>query len=110
MGFKTDSGSEDEKISLGGNINLVGFKELDRATMFIVRKMVGNYVRKMTDKGAGLTDVNVTLKSVHATGPNQKFELKAKVIDNGAVYASEHTDRNLFVALDKVMEKVEKSI
>lgn len=100
----------DSTILLGGNINLVGFKDLDRATMFIVRKMVGNYVRKMTDKGASLAEVSIKLKPVHKTKGSAKYELKAKVIDNGAVYASEHTDRNLFVAIDKVMDKVEKSI
>jgi ribosome-associated translation inhibitor RaiA len=97
-------------INLGGNINLVGFKELDRPTLFIVRKMVGNYVRKLTDRGANLTEVSVSLKSVHATENSQLFELKAKAIDNGAIHVAEHTDRNLFVALDKVMEKIEKNI
>ncbi|MBD3259811.1 hypothetical protein GF371_04255, partial [Candidatus Woesearchaeota archaeon] len=38
-----------ETIKLGGNIELSGFRDLDGGTMVILKKIVGNYVRKLSD-------------------------------------------------------------
>ena len=38
-------------IELGGNITLVGFKEMGFGELIVVKKIVGNYARKLsTDK------------------------------------------------------------
>jgi len=95
-------------IQLGGNIELVGFKELDGGSMVIVKKMVGNHVRKMTDMATNFEKLTLTLKQVH--GSNGKFEINAKVIDNGRPVTSEVTDFNLFMTLDKALTKVGNSM
>jgi len=50
--------------------------------------------------------LHITLKAVHEREKSEKYEVHAKVIDGGKVYASEITDRNLFVAVDSVLKKV----
>lgn len=90
-------------IELGGNIELVGFKNIDSGSMVVLKKMVGNYVKKMN----GLTDnfekLTLTAKTVHT---DNKFEIHAKVMDNGTPITSEVTDFNLFFTVDKALSKV----
>ncbi|MBN1385814.1 hypothetical protein JW968_02425 [Candidatus Woesearchaeota archaeon] len=97
-------------ITLGSNIELVGFKEVDPGSMVIVRKMVGNYFRRFTDTKGGIEKLTLTLKPVHAQDENSKFELKGRVAMSGAVKASEATEKNLFFALDKVLSRIEAQL
>jgi hypothetical protein len=93
-------------IELGGNIELVGFKELDGGSMVIVRKMVGNHVRKMSGLAENFEKLTVTMKPVHGS----KYEVHAKLIDNGKPVTSEVTDFNIFFTLDKALTKVGNSL
>lgn len=93
-------------IQLGGNIELSGFKEIDGGSMVILKKMVGNYVKKMNDMTTQFEKLTLNMKKVHETEGSEKFEVKAKLIDNGKTINSEVTDRNLFVTVDSVLNKV----
>ncbi len=97
---------DEDVLVLGGNIELSGFSSIDKSSMFIIKKIVGNYVRRFYTKAANLQKVQLTMKPMHGSG----FEINAKVVDNGKVYSSEMSDRNLFFAMDKVMSKVENMI
>ena len=39
-----------DMMQLGGNIQLIGFREIDPARLIVVKKMVGNYVKKISDE------------------------------------------------------------
>ncbi|MBW3000050.1 hypothetical protein KY339_05240 [Candidatus Woesearchaeota archaeon] len=97
-------------MELGGNIVLNGFRELDGAQLIVVKKIVGNYARRMSDLCKKFENLSVTMKTVHAKERANKFELHAKLMDNGTPYNSEVTDFNLFFALDKVLAKLENSV
>jgi hypothetical protein len=104
-----DSGElgQGDSTELGGNITLVGFKEVDRAEFVVVKKIIGSYTRKLSDTVPGFERITVTLKSVHKTEEGHpKFELHAKAIVSGKPLASEVVERNLFVGLDDVLKKV----
>ena len=94
------------EIELGGNITLVGFKEIERAELVVVKKIVGSYVRKMSDTVSGFESITVTLKIVHKTEGSEKYELHTKAIISGKPVTSQTTERNLFVGLDDVLKKV----
>jgi len=97
-------------IELGGNIKLVGFKDnVDGGTMIILKKMIGNFVKKVQEKDDKFKEITVTLKKVHETEGSKKFELKCK-LDADRMYNSEITDRNLLFAFDKVLKKVESEM
>ena len=102
-------GTEDT-LQLGGNIELSGFKELDGATLIVVKKIVGNYARKFSETVQSFEKLKVTLKGVHKTEANQVNELHGQIIAAGKPTVAEETDRNLFFALDKVMKKLEAGI
>lgn len=97
----------EEDIQLGGQIILSGFKELKPAEIIVVKKLVGSYARKFSDNVKGYESLNLHLKEVHKTPGSEKYELHAKVIYDGKVESSEVTDRNIFVALDSVLKKLE---
>jgi|TARA_B100000315_G_scaffold219191_1_gene220970 ribosome-associated translation inhibitor RaiA len=97
-------------IELGGNIILVGFKELDYTELIVVKKVVGNYARKMSDVLKNFENLTVTMKAVHKTPKSQKYEIHAKLMAGGKPHTSELVERNLFVAIDLSLKKVLSSI
>ena len=96
-------------IELGGNIKLSGFNELEPAMLVVVKKMVGNYARKMTDHATNFKELNLNLKQVHKTEKNSKYEIHA-LLDADKRYTSEVIDFNLFFAIDKVLSKIMNEI
>ena len=101
--------NKDIKI-LGGNIELSGFKVIDKSSMVIVKKMIGTYARKIEEHGDKIGEIKLTLKPVHEKEKSEKYELHALIIDNGKRYSAETTERNLFVAIDDVLKKILKGM
>jgi hypothetical protein len=99
---------ESDNIVLGGSIELVGFKDLDGGSMVVLKKMIGNHVRKMTDTAENFEKLTVTMKKV-GSGSN-KFEIQAKMMDNGRPVTSEITDFNLFFTLDKALSNIQNQL
>lgn len=97
-------------IQLGGNIDLSGFREVDPASMVIVKKIVGNYARRFSEHCSSFERLALTMKIVHETEASKKFEMHGMVMDNGKAYTSELTDRNIFVVIDSVLKKIESAI
>lgn len=97
---------DEESHKLGGNIELSGFRAIDGSSMIVVKKILGNHARRIAELSKKLETIHITLKPVHEREKSEKYEIHAKVIDDGKVYASEMTDRNLFVVLDSVLKKI----
>ena len=97
---------DDEQIKLGGNIQLTGFKIIDGSSMIVLKKIVGNYAKRISEITKKFEMLHITLKPIHEREKSQKYEIHAKVIDDGKVYASETTERNLFVAIDSTLKKI----
>ncbi len=107
--FISNRGAEN-MIELGGNITLVGFKDVDPGSMLILKKIVGNYTRKLSEKIDGFESLELNRKEIHKTEGSEKHEIKAKIVAKGKLYNAESTDRNLFIAVDNVLKKIENSI
>ncbi len=100
-----------DELSLGGKISLAGFRELDRSTMIVVKKIVGSYTRKIADiKGDDFEGLHVYLKKSHEKEKSEKYQINTKVLIRGTPFTSEVTDFNLFFALDSALKKVINSI
>jgi ribosome-associated translation inhibitor RaiA len=99
-----------DTLDLGGNIQLTGFSDIDKGEMIILKKIIGNYARKFSDRSDKFEQLSVTMKPVHKTEASSIFEMHAKLIDNGKPIVGEHSDRNIFVATDAVLKKVEKGL
>ena len=92
-------------MELGGNIELVGFKELEPAELIILKKIIGSYARKFSDSVEGYEKLVLNLKK--AQGKN-KFEVDGKLFSSSGQINSEVTHQNLFVTVADVLKKMEK--
>lgn len=102
----------DIPIQLGGVIELSGFGSLDRGTMSVLKKIIGNYTRKFIDRAEGFEKVLMHLKKLKSGEDDELglFELHGKVLIKGKMHNSEITDRNIFFAVDNVMKKLHNSV
>ena len=93
-----------QMIELGGNIKLVGFKELDPGTLVVVKKIIGTYARKISDQAIKFQELSLHIKSMGQDKKN--FELHGKLVSDSGVLTSEVTNYNLFFAMDKVLSNI----
>ncbi|MAH33287.1 hypothetical protein CL615_02760 [archaeon] len=100
----------DDVMQLGGSINLTGFRDVDGSSMVVLKKIIGNYAKRMSDISDKFESLSVTMKPVHGTEKSEKYEMHAKLMDNGKPFVSEVVDRNLFVAVDSVLKKIVNEI
>ena len=100
---------ETEVINLGSSIQLSGFRNLDGGKMVVLKKIVGNHVRKITENCESFENIELVMKSIGPESSDQ-YEIHAKLVDNGKVIAAEETDRNLFVVVDRVLTKIFKNL
>jgi len=96
----------DDNMQLGGNIELSGFRDLDGATMVVLKKIVGNHAKRISELAEKFEKLHLTMKPVHETPKGEKYEIKARLIDNGKPFVSEAIERNLFVAVDNALKKI----
>lgn len=97
-------------MQLGGNIQLSGFKDIDGASMIVLKKIIGNYGRKFSDVSDKFESLKITMKPVHETEKSEKYEIHAQLMNDGKSVVSEVIERNLFVAVDSALKKIESEI
>ena len=86
-------------IELGGNIKLDGFENLEPAQLIVVKKVIGNYAKEISEK----VEFSEFLVILEGNKISVKVTAKDKTIEEG-----EDGD-NLFVTLDKVLAKVKEA-
>ena len=88
-------------IELGGNITLINFDEIEPALLIVIKKIVGNYTKKISESIENFKSIEVTLEN--------KSENKIKVkVESDTINEAEAQDKNLFFALDKALSAVLK--
>jgi len=97
----------DDLLQLGGNIELSGFRVIDKPSFMIIKKIVGNYARKFSDAHDQFDKLHLNLKPIHANDNRSKYELHAKLVHSGKTMSAEDTDHNIFYVLDKTLKKIE---
>jgi len=89
---------------LMGKIDLVGFEVLDAEEIDIVKRIVANYIRKMSNLG-DYKEMRLALRQ-HEHGKTFKHEIDAFAIFSEGKFNAEVTDWNLYAALSSVCEKI----
>ncbi len=95
---------------VGGSVKVTGFGILDSPSMTVAKKIIDTYAKKYNDFSQDIREIHVTLKPLHEREKSEKYQIDARVQAKGKIYAAEHIDRNVFVALDKAMGKVQLSM
>ncbi len=94
-----------DTISLGGNIELNGFKSIETAKQIVAKKIIGNCVKEIQEKKSDYEKLIITLK-----GDENKVNIKAELRAGGNSTITEDTQNNMFMALDNALKKVIKQV
>ncbi len=94
-------------ITLGSNMELSGFGDFDPSTKLVIRKVVGNQVKKINDTIGDFDKLSLNLNKAKE---NNMYQLSGKIEVNGKVYTSDVSDLNLFFALSKVLNKLKDDV
>ena len=90
--------NETDTITLGGGIELTGFKNIDPGMFIVVKKIVGSYVRTFSEKHKDFEKL-----ILNNDGKEMKAELKLKEKSFDVKFKV----NNLFIALDSVLKELE---
>lgn len=103
---KEDKDGQDKasEIQLGGDIALVGFEVLDQAETTIVKKIVGSYVRQMSNNG-DYKGMRLTLHQ-HRHGKSFKHEVAGLATFQEGRFQSTVMDWNLYKVISEVCDKI----
>ena len=95
----------EETLVLGGNIELTGFRDVDRSSLVIVKKLVGNYARKFNETSSDFEKLSLHLKTLNES--KTRFELHGKLVSEGNPVVAMESDFNLFFVIDRTLKKIE---
>jgi len=91
-------------IELGGNIKLKGFNDLDPATIIVVKKIVGNYTKQLTEKNPDFSELFLDLSK------NEKnFNLNVNFSKKSGNLESDAEGPNLFFVISAALEGLTKT-
>jgi len=91
-----------DMIELGGNIKLDGFSIVDAPTLIVVKKIVGNYAKKLQEETGEFNELLLTLSK-----QEKDITLQAKLSGKKSCQAKV-SDTNLFFAMNKALEQLMK--
>ena len=100
----------EDTLTLGGNIELSGFSQLDSGSMVILKKIIGNYAKKIAERSSNFEKIKITMKPVHERERSGLYEIHGHLFMGGKPVVSEETDRNMFFAVDKVLKRLESNL
>jgi hypothetical protein len=90
-------------LELGGGIFLDNFEEIEPGKLIIVKKIVGNYTKDISEKVKGFKKITVNLE--------EGKEYKIKIgIEASEKFVAEGEKENLFFALDEALSGINKQI
>lgn len=87
-------------MELGGNIKLEGFDELEPAQLIVVKKVVGNYAKDISEKNE-FSEFAVTLEG---------NKISVKIVSKDKTIEEEESGDNLFMTLDKALAKAKEAV
>ncbi len=88
-------------IELGGNIKLKGFSELDAATLIVVKKVVGNHTKKLSQDHPDFSELIIDLNK-----NDNNYNINANFTKHSEVLNSEAKGNNLFFTLSEALNGI----
>ncbi len=89
-------------IELGGNIKLKGFSEIDNASLIVIKKIVGNYAKKLAEETEDFQNLILNLESNNP----KDFKISAEFQKTSENLNSEIQGENLFFTLSRALEAI----
>ncbi len=92
-----------DTMQLGGNIELAGFNEVDRAQLVVLKKMIGNFTRGYSE----MSKIEKLVVSMSKEG--EEYNVAAELSGDKPA-KSENKSKNLFFAVGNVLEDIKKQL
>ena len=89
-------------IELGGNRKLKGFSEIDNASLIVIKKIVGNYAKKLAETTDDFQNLILSLESKTP----KDFKINIEFQKTSENLNSEIQGENLFFTLSKALEGI----
>jgi len=86
-------------LRLGGNIELFGVENIDHSSMIILKKIIGNYARKFSDKGGS----SVTVRFGEG-------KVDVEINANDTTLSSTASHENVFFMVDDALKQIESKL
>lgn len=113
MQMSEDINTENQKefeVSLGNKIKLVDFK-LRKSERLIIRKLIGNRVRKIEDLFDDFQEIKLRLKKLHESqdedSDNSRYLINAHIMIGNKDFKAESEGFNLFMTLSELFDKID---
>lgn len=89
-------------MKLGGNIEIEGFDDIEPAQLVVIKKMIGNSAKKISEEISTFDNLSVTLNE------NEKGQvmLSAKITMKDKEHEAGASDKNLFFALNNLFNNL----
>ena len=87
-------------------VEFTGFREQDEYTVSMVKNNVMKHLHRLGEICRKADKLHITMKTVHEREKGELYEVHAHFHEPGMTYSSVCVDRNLMVAVDKVIERV----
>ena len=83
-------------IELGGNIKLTNFEGINPALLIVIKKIVGNYTKNISEAYKDFKEIEIILEDKDTNSIIVK-------LTTDKVHESHSKDKNLFFSLDKAL-------
>jgi len=89
-------------MELGGNIELINFEDVEPGKLVVIKKIVGNFTKQVSDSQQGFEKITVELVD------KENNTIKGTLTIEGKTSIEEAADDNLFFALNSMLNKLLK--
>ena len=88
-------------MTLGGNITLNNFQDIEKSKLIVLKKIIGNYTRQIQEKKSDYEKLVITLE-----GDENNATIKIELTAGGNQITSEDTQKNIFVSVDTTLKNI----
>lgn len=99
-----------DKFSPEGEVKLLGFHTIDEPVIVDVKLIVGKKLKRFSELCKSFEQVVLHLKKVHAQPHSEKYELHASLKDKGKLYTTVTSHKDLLLAVETALEKLESEV
>ena len=75
--------------------------------MVVLKKIIGNYARRFSDRSETFGGLSITIKAVNETEAGAVYEICATLMDGEKQKDADCKETNIFIAVDSVLKKIE---
>ena len=95
-------------LRLGGNIWLIGFNDIDKVELAVVKKIVGSSIKKMAEK-TPYDEVRIRMKK-HDKGKSFLHEISSDIYVGGLHLNAKSENRNIYSAISTALNNLLREI